>query len=103
MPIRIARGQRKTILAEFFQGDENSPPIDLSAALFSVDDANFALPVGSVLFETVNLAVGQINLVVTAEASSAMRAGNVNWFTVKTQIGTWEDVSDPIEFEVSAA
>lgn len=103
MPIRIARGQRKTILAEFFQGDENSPPIDLSAAMFSVDDANFAIPLGSVEFQTVNLALGQISIIVTGEASSAMRSGSINWFTVKTVIGTWEDVSDPIEFEVTAA
>lgn len=102
MPIRIARGQRKTILAEYFQGDETSPPIDLSAALFSVDDANFPVPANSVEFQTVNLGQGKINLVVTAEASMAMRSGSINWFTIKTQIGTWEDVSDPIEFEVTA-
>jgi hypothetical protein len=32
-----------------------------------------------------------------------MRSGVVNWFTVKVTIGTWEDVSDPIEFDVRAA
>jgi hypothetical protein len=103
VPIRIARGQRKSILAEYFQGDETSPPIDLSNALFSVDDANFPVPMNSVLFQTVNLALGKINIVVTDECSTAMRSGATNWFTVKVVIGDWEDVSDPIEFEVTAA
>ena len=103
MPIRIARGQRKTIQMEYLQGDETSPPIDLTSALFSLDDANFQVPLNSVQFQTVDLAAGKVNLIITAEASGAMRAGAVNWFTVKVTIGTWEDVSDPIEFEVTAA
>jgi hypothetical protein len=88
---------------EYFQGDETSPPIDLSAALFSVDDANFPVPDSSVQFETVDLVAGKINLIVTSQCSTAMRSGVVNWFTVKVTIGTWEDVSDPIEFDVRAA
>jgi hypothetical protein len=100
VPIKIARGQRKTILMEYFQGDETSPPIDLTNALFSVDDANFP---ASVIFEAVDLPTGKINIVITNEASDAMRPNSINWFTVKVTIGTWEDVSDPIEFEVSAA
>jgi hypothetical protein len=100
VPIRIARGQRKTILAEYFQAGEDSDPIDLSDAMFSVADSNFSLPAGSILFQTVNLDEGQINIIITAEASTAMRSGRVNWITVKCQIGTWEDVSDPIEFAV---
>lgn len=102
MPIRIARGQRKTILAEYFQAEEDGPRMDLTSALFTVSDSNFSLPVGSILFETVDLAQGTINVVVTAAASSAMRVGRINWFTVKCVIGTWEDVSDPIEFEVTS-
>ena len=100
MPIRIARGQRKTVLMEYFQGDETTPPIDLTNALFSVDDANFP---ASIIFEEVDLPAGKVNIVITNEASAAMRPKAVNWFTVKVQIRNWEDVSEPIEFEVTAA
>lgn len=100
MPIKIARGQRKTVLMEYFQGDETTPPINLTGALFSVDDANYP---AEVIFEEVDLVTGKVQLVITNDASMAMRPKSINWFTVKVQIGTWEDVSDPIEFEVSAA
>lgn len=102
MPIRIARGQQKTILAEYFQGDENSPALDLTSALFSVDDANFPVPANSVTFQTVNLSQGKINIIVSSACSDAMRSGYTNWFTVKVVIGSFEDVSDPIEFDVRA-
>ena len=100
MPIRIARGQRKTVRMQFFQGDDTTPRVDLTNALFSIDDANYP---AQAVFQAVDLAQGEIDLVIEPEHSELMVPSRINWFTVKTTIGTWEDVTDPIEFEVRPA
>jgi hypothetical protein len=98
VPIGIARGQRKTILMEYFQGDENSAPINLTGALFSIHDANFP---AEAEFQAVDLANGRVNLIITADGSSAMSPTRVNWLKVMATTGpAWEDVSPRIEFQV---
>lgn len=99
MPIQIARGQSMDILMEYFQEDEDGPPIDLTGAVFSIHDANYP---AQAEFEAVNLANGQVNLVISEAASEVMVSTRVNWFKVKVEIANvYEDVSPRIEFEVT--
>lgn len=97
MPIQIHRGQSKTILMEYFQEDVTGPTINLTGALFSIHDANYP---AQATFQEVDLATGKVNLMISSEGSEAMVTTRINWMKVKVAIGSWEDVSGRIEFEV---
>lgn len=80
MPINVVRGQTLTLLLEFFQAEEDGPPLNLTGATVSVHQSNYnATP----LMAVTDAPNGQVTVVIQSAGTDRMSLNRPSWLQIK--------------------